>query len=343
MAPQPHAQNPPRDTLGRPLHDLRLSVTDRCNFRCTYCMPKELFGRDHAFMPKSEILTFEELHRVSSIFVGLGVEKIRLTGGEPLLRRDLPHLVNMLSSIPGLQDLTLTTNGSALSNLAVPLREAGLKRLTVSVDALDDAIFRAMNDVDFPLNRVLHGIDCAVEAGFAPVKINMVVKRGLNEHQIVPMAKHFSGPQFILRYIEYMDVGTTNGWVMNEVVPASEIISLLSQEIPLEKLPPNYGGEVASRYRHVDGGGEIGIISSVTQPFCRGCTRARLTSDGQFYTCLFGNTGHDIRALLRSGLDDASIATALGAMWRARDDRYSELRSDATVSLPKAEMSRLGG
>ena len=333
----------PKDALGRPLHDLRLSVTDRCNFRCTYCMPKELFGRDHAFLPKSDILTFEELVRISRIFVGLGVEKIRLTGGEPLLRRDLPKLVEMLAGIDGLKDLTLTTNGSALAGLAQPLRDAGLKRLTVSVDALDDEIFRSMNDVDFPLQRVLHGIDCAIAAGFGPIKINMVVKRGLNEHQIVPMAKHFSGPNFILRYIEFMDVGTTNGWVLDDVVPASEIIDLISREIPLEKLPPNYAGEVASRFRHVNGGGEIGVITSVTQPFCRGCTRARIASDGQLYTCLFAANGHDLRALLRSGMSDDAVSKNISAIWQARGDRYSELRSDATTPLPKAEMSHLGG
>ncbi len=337
------AQAVPHDALGRALHDLRLSVTDRCNFRCTYCMPKELFGRDHAFLPKSEILSFEELERVSRLFVSLGVEKIRLTGGEPLLRRNLPKLVAMLAALDGLKDLTLTTNGSALAQLAQPLRDAGLNRLTVSVDALDDTVFRVMNDVDFPLHRVLHGIDRALAAGFGPIKINMVVKRGLNEDQIVPMARHFSGPDFILRYIEYMDVGTTNGWALDDVVPADDIITRVCQEIPLEKLPPNYAGEVAARYRRMGGGGEIGVISSVTRPFCRGCTRARLTSEGQFYTCLFGSTGHDLRSLLRGGMDDEAIRKAIGALWRVRDDRYSELRSNATTALPKAEMSRLGG
>ena len=333
----------PKDALGRALHDLRLSVTDRCNFRCTYCMPKEVFGRDHAFLPKSEILSFEELVRLSRIFVDLGVEKIRLTGGEPLLRRDLPKLVEMLAGIEGLKDLTLTTNGSALATQARALRDAGLKRLTVSVDSLDDGVFRAMNDVDFPLERVLEGIAAAVEAGFGPVKINMVVKRGVNEHQIVPMAKHFSGPDYILRFIEFMDVGTTNGWLMDDVVPASEIIALINREIPLIALPPNYPGEVATRFRHVDGGGEVGVISSVTQPFCRGCTRARIAADGQFYTCLFAASGHDLRALLRGGLSDQAVAKAISAIWQVRGDRYSELRSDATASLPKAEMSRLGG
>ena len=306
-------------------------------------MPKEVFGRDHAFLPKSEILSFEELVRLSRIFVDLGVEKIRLTGGEPLLRRDLPKLVEMLAGIEGLKDLTLTTNGSALATQARALRDAGLKRLTVSVDSLDDGVFRAMNDVDFPLERVLEGVAAAVEAGFGPVKINMVVKRGVNEHQIVPMAKHFSGPDYILRFIEFMDVGTTNGWLMDDVVPASDIIALINREIPLIALPPNYPGEVATRFRHVDGGGEVGVISSVTQPFCRGCTRARIAADGQFYTCLFAASGHDLRALLRGGLSDQAVAKAISAIWQVRGDRYSELRSDATASLPKAEMSRLGG
>ena len=337
------AARAPVDALGRRLHDLRLSVTDRCNFRCTYCMPKEVFGRDHAFLPKSEILTFEELVRLSQIFVSLGVEKIRLTGGEPLLRRDLPKLVEMLAGIEGIKDLTLTTNGSALAALAKPLRDAGLRRLTVSVDALDEAIFRSMNDVDFPLARVLEGIDAALNAGFGPIKINMVVKRGVNEHQIVPMVKRFSGPHYILRFIEFMDVGTTNGWCLDDMVPAAEIVGLIQREIPLVELPPNYAGEVARRFRHADGGGEVGVISSVTQPFCQGCTRARIAADGQFYTCLFAATGHDLRGLLRGGLSDEGIAKNLAAMWSVRDDRYSELRSDATVSLPKAEMSRLGG
>ncbi|MDB6117230.1 MAG: molybdenum cofactor biosynthesis protein MoeA [Verrucomicrobiaceae bacterium] len=306
-------------------------------------MPKEVFGRDHAFLPKSEILSFEELARLARIFVDLGVEKIRLTGGEPLLRRDLPRLVEMLANIDGLKDLTLTTNGSALAALAKPLRDAGLQRLTVSVDSLDSEVFRAMNDVDFPLERVLEGIAAAIDAGFGPIKINMVAKRGVNEHQIVPMAKHFSGADYILRYIEYMDVGNTNHWRHDDVIPASEIIALISREIPLIPLPPNYAGEVANRFRHVDGGGEIGVIASVTQPFCKGCTRARIAADGQFYTCLFASSGHDLRALLRGGLSDEGLAKTISALWHVREDRYSELRSDATLSLPKAEMSRLGG
>jgi len=334
---------PITDILNRPLHDLRLSVTDRCNFRCTYCMPKEVFGRDHAFLPKADILSFEELARLARLFVGLGVEKIRLTGGEPLLRRDLPKLIEMLAEIDGLRDLTLTTNGSALASLAKPLRAAGLKRLTVSLDALDDATFRAMNDVDFPVARVLEGIDAALDAGFAPVKINMVVKRGVNEHEILPMVRRFSGAGHILRFIEYMDVGSTNGWRMDEVVSAAEIVQLVSREHPLEGIAPNYAGEVARRFRHRDGGGEIGVIASVTQPFCQGCTRARVTADGQLHTCLFSQRGHDVRALLRGGLGDDAVQRALGQLWRARADRYSEQRSSATAGLMKAEMSRLGG
>ena len=334
---------PPADTLGRRLHDLRLSVTDRCNFRCTYCMPKEAFGRDHAFLPRSEILTFEELARISHIFVGLGVEKIRVTGGEPLLRRDLPKLIEMLASIDGIKDLTLTTNGSALASLARQLRDAGLKRITVSLDALDDPVFRAMNDVDFPVARVLEGIDAALAAGFDPVKINMVVKRGVNDHEVIPMARRFSGPNYILRFIEFMDVGNTNAWRMDDVVPADEIVRALSREVPLEALPPNYAGEVARRFRHSNGGGEIGIISSVTQPFCHSCTRARISAEGQFFTCLFASNGHDIRALLRSDLDDTSITRAIASIWSARDDRYSELRSTETIHETKVEMSRVGG
>ena len=338
MSPSPLA-----DSLNRPLHDLRLSVTDRCNFRCTYCMPKEVFGRDYAFLPKGEILSFEELARLARLFVGLGVEKIRLTGGEPLLRRDLPKLIEMLAGIEGLRDLTLTTNGSALAALAKPLRASGLKRVTVSLDSLDDAIFRSMNDVDFPVARVLEGIDAALAAGFSPVKINMVVKRGVNEQEILPMVRRFSGVGHILRFIEYMDVGATNGWRMEEVVSGAEIVEIIRREFPLETLAPNYAGEVARRFRHRGGGGEIGVIASVTQPFCQGCTRARVTADGQLHTCLFSQQGHDLRALLRGGLTDESVQRALSQIWQSRSDRYSELRSSVTAALPKAEMSKLGG
>jgi cyclic pyranopterin phosphate synthase len=332
-----------QDALARPLRDLRLSVTDRCNFRCTYCMPKEAFGADHAFLPKSAVLSFEEMTRLARLFVQLGVEKIRLTGGEPLLRRNLPVLVSQLAHIDGLRDLTLTTNGSALVNLARPLRDAGLKRLTVSVDALDDTIFRAMNDVDFPLERVLAGIDVALHAGFEPIKINMVVKRGMNDSQILPMVRHFRDPRFILRFIEFMDVGSTNGWRMDDVVPAAEIIARIEEEFPLQQLKPNYPGEVARRWRHRDWAGEIGVIASVTQPFCQGCTRARISAEGQLYTCLFANHGHDLRSLLRSGADDSAIERVLRAVWTARSDRYSELRTAATAASPKVEMSHIGG
>ena len=329
------------DSLGRPLHDLRLSVTDRCNFRCTYCMPKEVFGRDYAFLPKSEILSFEELARIARIFAGLGVNKMRLTGGEPLLRRDLPKLIEMLAAIDGINDLTLTTNGSALASLARPLRDAGLNRITVSLDSLNDAVFGAMNDVDFPVERVLAGIEAARAAGFDPVKVNMVVKRGVNEQEIVPMLRHFAGTGVIVRFIEFMDVGTTNGWRLDDVVPAREMLETIRREFEVQPVAQDLTGLVARRYRH--GSGEFGIIASVTQPFCAGCTRARIAADGQFYTCLFASNGHDLRALLRSELSDEAIATAVRGIWNIRGDRYSELRSAATTALPKAEMSKIGG
>lgn len=328
----------PDDQFQRPLRDLRISVTDRCNFRCTYCMPKEVFGRDYAFLPRAEILSFEEIARLARIFVSLGVEKVRLTGGEPLLRKDLDQLVSQLSAVEGLRDLTLTTNGSLLARQAEGLRRAGLKRLTVSVDALDDATFRAMNDVDFPVSRVLEGIDAAVAAGFSPVKINAVIRRGVNEHAIKDLAARFGGPDFIMRFIEYMDVGNTNGWRMEEVVPAAEI----ARQLGLTSLASNYRGEVAKRYRTPQGG-EIGLISSVTQPFCRDCTRARLTADGHLFTCLFGTQGHDLRSPLRSGASDEDMAGIIGAVWRARTDRYSELRTAVTSHEEKVEMSAIGG
>ncbi|MEP6671367.1 MAG: GTP 3',8-cyclase MoaA [Chthoniobacter sp.] len=331
------------DQLQRPLRDLRISVTDRCNFRCGYCMPKEVFGRGYDFLPKDDVLTFEEIARLARVFAGLGTEKIRLTGGEPLLRRQLHRLVSALATVAGVHDLTLTTNGSRLLEEAKSLRDAGLRRLTVSVDALDDEIFRAMNDVDFPVHRVLRGIEAARAVGFAPIKINMVVKRGVNEDQILPMARHFRGPEFILRFIEFMDVGNTNAWRMEDVVPAAEIISRLTAEIPLEPVAANYPGEVARRYRHRDGGGEIGVISSVTQPFCGDCTRARLSADGRLFTCLFASTGVDLRSPLRAGASDTDLAELVSGVWRARTDRYSEIRSSATVAQPKAEMSLLGG
>ena len=330
------------DTLGRPVRDLRVSVTDRCNFRCIYCMPKEVFGRDYPFLPRAELLTFEEIERVTRAFVGLGVEKIRITGGEPLVRRDLETLVAMLARIDGL-DLTLTTNGALLAAKADALRNAGLRRVTISLDSLDDEVFRAMNDVDFPVARVLAGIDAALAAGLEPVKVNVVVKRGLNDDGILPLARHFRGTGVILRFIEYMDVGHTNGWRLNDVVPAADIVAAIGAAFPLEPVESAYRGEVANRWRYLDGSGEIGVISSVTQPFCADCTRARLSADGQVYTCLFAVKGHDLRALLRGGARDSELATAIADIWRARTDRYSELRSAATADIPKVEMSYIGG
>jgi cyclic pyranopterin phosphate synthase len=330
------------DRLGRPIRDLRISVTDRCNFRCVYCMPKEVFGRDYPFLPRAELLTFEEIERVARTFAGLGVEKIRITGGEPLLRRDLETLVGLLAGIDGL-DLTLTTNGALLARKAAALRDAGLSRITVSLDSLDDDVFRAMNDVDFPVTRVLEGIDAALAAGLAPVKVNVVVKRGLNEESVLPMARHFRGTGVVLRFIEYMDVGHSNGWRLDDVVPAAEIVAAIDAELPLEPVEPAYRGEVANRWRYRDGSGEIGVISSVTQPFCGDCTRARLSADGKLHTCLFAVKGHDLRALVRGGASDEELTAAIAGIWRARTDRYSELRSAATADLEKVEMSYIGG
>ena len=336
------ASLPILDTLARPIRDLRVSVTDRCNFRCVYCMPREIFGRDYRFLERESLLTFEEIERLARIFGALGVEKVRLTGGEPLVRRDLERLVALLAGIPGL-DLTLTTNGSLLAKKARTLADAGLRRVTVSLDSLDDAVFRAMNDVDFPVARVLEGIGTAAAAGLAPIKVNMVVKRGVNEASVLPMARFFRGTGHVLRFIEFMDVGTTNGWRMDDVVPAAEVVARIEAEFPLDPLEPNYRGEVAGRYRYRDGTGEIGVIASVTQPFCRDCTRARLSAEGQLYTCLFAARGHDLRAVLRGGAPDEEIAARIGALWRVRDDRYSELRSGGTAALPKVEMSYIGG
>jgi cyclic pyranopterin phosphate synthase len=331
------------DTRGRMLRDLRISVTDRCNFRCVYCMPKDVFGHDYPFLPHSDLLTFEEIAQLARIFKAHGVEKIRLTGGEPLLRKHLERLVAMLADIGGL-DLTLTTNGALLAKKARDLRAAGLNRVTVSLDGLDDAVFRAMNDVDFPVARVLEGIDAAAAAGFTPVKINMVVKRGTNEQEILPMARHFRGSGHILRFIEYMDVGHTNGWRMDDVVPSAEVIGTIARELPLEPIDANYQGEVAARWRYRDGSGEIGVISSVTQAFCNECTRARLATDGKLYTCLFATSGVDLRALLRGGkASDDEIVNYLAAIWGQRADRYSEIRSENTRALPKVEMSYIGG
>ena len=329
------------DTLHRPLRDLRVSVTDRCNFRCVYCMPKEVFGRDHPFLERRELLSFEEIARLARVFRGLGVETVRITGGEPLVRRDLERLIEMLAAIEGL-DLTLTTNGSLLAQKAKLLADAGLRRITVSLDSLDDAVFRAMNDVDFPVAKVLAGIDAAAEAGL-PVKVNTVVKRGANEGSILELARHFRGTPHTLRFIEYMDVGATNGWRLDDVVPAAEIVAAIDAEFPLEPLEANYRGEVARRFRYRDGAGEIGVIASVTQPFCGDCTRARLSAEGRIFTCLFGLKGHDLRAALRDGTSDDGLRELVTAIWERRADRYSEIRSERTADLPRVEMSYIGG
>jgi cyclic pyranopterin phosphate synthase len=334
---------PPVDALQRPLRDLRISVTDRCNFRCVYCMPRDAFGPDHAFLPRDEILTFEEITRLVRASATVGVRKVRLTGGEPLIRRDLDRLVGMLSPIPGIEDLSLTTNGSLLADTAQALAAAGLHRVTVSLDALDDPTFTRMNDARFPVARVLDGILAAETAGLGPVKINMVVKRAWNEAAILPMARFFRGTGRVLRFIEYMDVGSTNGWRLDDVVPASEILATISAEFPLEPIAPRERGEVAKRYRYADGTGEIGVIASVSQPFCGDCVRARVSADGKLYTCLFAVAGHDLRALIRSGASDEALELALRSIWLARDDRYSEERSAQTVPLTKVEMSYIGG
>lgn len=325
------------------MRDLRISVTDRCNFRCGYCMPREVFGPDHAFLPRDEILTFEEIERVVRAAVAVGVRKVRLTGGEPLVRRNLETLVAALSRIEGIDDLTLTTNASLLAGKAQALADAGLHRVTVSLDALDDETFMRMNDVGFPVQRVLDGIAAAEAAGLGPIKINTVVRRGLNEHAVTELADHFRGSGHSIRFIEYMDVGHSNGWRLDDVVPAAEVIAKINARWPLEPVDPDYRGEVAQRYRYRDGGGEIGVISSVTQPFCGDCTRARLSADGSLYTCLFATAGHDLRALIRSGVDDPALTDALRVIWTGRSDRYSELRTLDTVDLPKVEMSFIGG
>ena len=330
------------DTLNRPLRDLRISVTDRCNFRCVYCMPKEIFGPDYQYLQREQVLTFEEITRLARLFVDHGVRKIRLTGGEPLVRRDLHLLVKMLAEIPDL-DLTLTTNGSLLARQAQALKDAGLKRVSVSLDSLDNETFKAMNDADFPVEKVIEGMDVAAAVGLEPIKVNMVVKRGMNESSILPMARFFREKGYILRFIEYMDVGHTNGWRMNDVVSAREIVNLINAEMPLEPADPNYTGEVAERWRYKDGSGEIGVIASVTQAFCRDCNRARLSAEGKLYTCLFAVKGHDFKNLLRSGATDEEISAALERIWSKRTDRYSELRSENTIDLPKVEMSHIGG
>ena len=341
------------DTLGRPLRDLRISVTDRCNFRCNYCMPSEVFDKDYAYLPQNSLLSFEEITRLARIFVAHGVEKIRLTGGEPLLRKNLEVLIGMLARLltPAGRplDITLTTNGSLLAKKARSLRDAGLQRVTVSLDALDDAIFRRMNDVDFPVADVLNGIEAADRAGLAPIKVNMVVKRGTNDSQIVPLARHFRHSSVVLRFIEYMDVGATNGWRMDEVLPSSQVIERLQADFPMVAIDPNYSGETAERWRYLDGAGEIGVISSVTQAFCGECNRARLSTEGKLFLCLFASQGHDLRALLRGDYADEQIAAAVGLIWQGRSDRYSQVRAalpaDASPadSAKRVEMSYIGG
>lgn len=331
-----------QDSFGRPLRDLRISVTDRCNFRCVYCMPKEIFGRDFKFLKREQLLSFEEIERLARLFHSQGTRKIRLTGGEPLVRRNVEELVAKLARLPNL-DLTMTTNGALLPEKAEALKHAGLMRLTVSLDSLDEQVFQSMNDVGATVAGVLAGIGAAEQAGFKPLKINMVVKRGVNEDSILPMARYFKARGHILRFIEFMDVGHTNGWRLDEVVPAREIVELINAELPIEPVEANYRGEVANRYRYRDETAEIGVIASVTQPFCRDCTRARLSADGMLYTCLFAVQGHDLRSLLRQGASDEEILDWLASIWRAREDRYSEIRSSETTDLPKVEMSYIGG
>lgn len=339
------------DALARPLRDLRISVTDHCNFRCVYCMPKEVFDSDYVFLPRSSLLSFEEVARIAKIAVAHGVEKIRLTGGEPLLRKHIEKLIAALSALKtpdgrGL-DLTLTTNGALLAKMAQTLKDAGLKRVTVSLDALDNATFKRMNDVGFPVSQVLNGIDVAHRVGLGPIKVNMVVKSGMNDQEIVPMARHFKNSPFILRFIEYMDVGTSNGWRMKEVIPSAEVVRRINAVMSLEPIEQNFAGETAERWRYQDGEGEIGVISSVTQAFCHACNRARLSTEGKLYTCLFASGGHDLRALMREGRTDEEISTVIAHLWRARTDQYSALRSSHTsgleTSVRKVEMSYIGG
>jgi cyclic pyranopterin phosphate synthase len=329
------------DRRMRPLRDLRISVTDRCNFRCTYCMPRAKFGREHPFLPRFDLLSFDEIVRIARLFVAEGVSKIRITGGEPLLRRDLERLIADLADLGA--EITLTTNGSLLAQKARTLADAGLRRVTVSLDALDDAIFRRMNDVDFPVQRVLAGVEAAAAAGLAPVKLNCVVRRGINDNQILPLARHFRGSGHILRFIEFMDVGTRNGWRMDDVLPSAQVLARIDAEFPLDPVDANYSGEVAERWRYRDGAGEIGVISSVTRAFCRDCTRARLSPEGWLFTCLFASHGHDLRAPLRGGADDAHMRRVIRAIWRSRNDRYSEIRGAAVADRERIEMSYIGG
>jgi cyclic pyranopterin phosphate synthase len=336
------------DTLSRPLRDLRISVTDRCNFRCVYCMPREIFGPGYAFVPRKDLLTLEEIARIATVFARIGMRKVRITGGEPLIRRNLEHLVEMINAIDGVEDISLTTNGSMLTaRRAADLKKAGLRRLTVSLDALDDETFKKINDVDYPAARVLDGIENARTAGFSDIKVNAVIRNGLNEHAVMDLVKHFRGSGCIVRFIEYMDVGETNGWNLDDVIPAEQLVDQINAQFPLELINPNYRGEVAKRWRYRDGGGEIGFITSVTQSFCGECSRARLSAVGEVYTCLFASQGHDLRELLRSGADDEALLSRVTQIWTGRDDRYSELRG-LNVPLPasgrgKVEMSHIGG
>ncbi len=342
MASLPVGEGPLADPRGRELRDLRISVTDRCNFRCVYCMPRSVFDKDYPFLPRSELLSFEEITRIARRFAARGVRKIRITGGEPLLRKYVENLVALLAAIPDVE-ITLTTNGVLLPKMAKVLKEAGLHRVTVSLDAIEDSVFRQMNDADYPVSAVLAGIDAAQAAGLGPIKINSVVKRGVNDHGVVDMARFFRGSGHIVRFIEFMDVGSSNGWKMDEVVPSREIVERIGAVFPLEPVDPNYTGEVAERWRYVDGAGEIGVISSVTEAFCSTCTRIRLSTEGKLYTCLFAQNGHDLRALLRQGASDADLDAAIAGIWRVRDDRYSEIRTANTAAQRKIEMSYIGG
>jgi cyclic pyranopterin phosphate synthase len=335
------------DTLDRPIRDLRVSVTDRCNFRCIYCMPREIFGPGYKFVPRNDLLKLEEISRITRLFAGHGVRKVRITGGEPMIRRNLEHLIEMLRDIDGVTDISMTTNASMLTlKRAESLRAAGLNRINISLDAIDEKTFQRVNDVDFPVAKVLEGIDNAHAAGFDAVKVNAVIRRGYNEHSILPLAQHFHGTGTVLRFIEFMDVGTTNKWNLEEVIPAAELVEIIGKELPIESLQPNYSGEVAKRWRYSDGGGEVGFITSVTQSFCGDCSRARLSAVGKVYTCLFAATGQDLRGMLRAGASDEELSRLIGRIWSQREDRYSELRGQIPVTaetLPRVEMSHIGG
>ena len=335
------------DALNRPIRDLRVSVTDRCNFRCIYCMPREIFGPGYKFVPRNDLLKLEEIARITRLFSGHGVRKVRITGGEPMIRRNLERLIEMLRDIDGVTDISMTTNASMLTmKRAASLRAAGLNRINISLDAIDEQTFQRVNDVDFPVAKVLEGIDNAHAVGFDAVKVNAVIRRGYNEHSILPLAQHFHGTGTVLRFIEFMDVGTTNKWNLEEVIPAEELVEIIDKEMPIESLQPNYSGEVAKRWRYSDGGGEVGFITSVTQSFCGDCSRARLSAVGKVYTCLFAATGQDLRGMLRAGASDEEISRFIGRIWSQREDRYSELRGQIPVTAetaPRVEMSHIGG